>query len=225
MNGNHLGMLVSINVGLPALLEHDGREVMTGIRKQPVGGAAWLSCSGLSGDGQADPVHHGGPDKAVCVYSADHAPYWRQRWGKEVGDAAFGENFTVTGALETEVCIGDVVRVGGALLQVSQARLPCFKLALRHGLPSLPQEVQDTGFTGFYFRVLEEGTVKPGDALVCEARHPDRITVREGAAVMLSRKDDLPAARRLYAVDALADSWKATLAARIARLEQEEVAT
>lgn len=213
-----LGKLLSVNVSLPVTVPYGQKEVSTGIFKEPVAGEVAVTKRGLPGDGQADLVHHGGPDKAVCVYSFAHREHWENAWGKEMAYAAFGENFSVEGARETEVCVGDVIRAGTALFQVSQARLPCFKLGLKHGLPELPQEVQRTGYTGFYLRVLEEGAVRAGDELTLVSRHARRMTVAEAARIMLFGKQELAASERLLAIPELAESWKETLAERVAKL-------
>jgi MOSC domain-containing protein YiiM len=215
------GKLLSINISLPVTVPYGSKEVSTGIFKQPIAGPAAVTRHGLQGDGQADLVNHGGPDKAVCVYSFAHRPFWEAEWGKPMDYAAFGENFTVTELREKEVCIGDVLRAGSALFQVSQARLPCFKLALKHELPKLPEQVQQTGYTGFYLRVLEEGEVQAGDELVLVGRHPEaqRMTVFDAARIMLFGKHDLAASERLLAIPGLASSWQEMLTERIGKLK------
>jgi len=213
-----LGTLLSVNVGLPVTVPYGSKEVATGIFKQPADGVVAVTRTGIRGDGQADLVNHGGPDKAVCVYSYVHRPHWEAAWGKQMAYAAFGENFSVSDIRETEVCIGDVIRAGSALFQVSQARLPCFKLALKHGLPELPQQVQQTGYTGFYLRVLEEGVVRAGDELTLVSRPAGRMTVAESARIMLFGKQELAASERLRAIPELAESWKESLAERVAKL-------
>jgi len=215
---DRLGTLISINVGMPISVMNGKKEVMTGIFKSPVQGPVAVQFTGLSGDGQADLINHGGPDKAICVYTTAHQTYWSERWGRPVEIGAFGENFTITDGLETNVCIGDIIQAGDAVVQVSQARLPCFKLGIRNRLPALPGEVQQTGYTGYYFRVLQEGKIAAGDELTFISRHPARMTVKEAAAIMLFRKDELADALRLQAITGLAASWKETLADRIERL-------
>jgi MOSC domain-containing protein YiiM len=222
MQRDRLGTLLSINAGMPAGVSHGNKQVETGIFKQPLAGAVMLSYSGLQGDGQADLVNHGGPDKAVCVYTNAHASYWSSLWNKSVEFAVFGENFTISDGLETEVCIGDIIEVGEAVVQVSQPRLPCFKLAIRHGLPELPEQVQQTGFTGYYFRVLKEGTVIRGDELVFQSHHPAALTVKEAADIMLAHRDDLALIRKLHDIQELAASWRTKLAERITRLTSEK---
>ncbi|WP_379130054.1 MOSC domain-containing protein [Paenibacillus sp. sgz500958] len=156
----------SLNVGTPVTVDYRGKPLETGIYKSPAIEALQLSVNGFAGDGQADLVNHGGPDKAVCVYPHEHYSYWEERLGKKLAASAFGENLTTTGLLETEVCIGDIYEIGTALLQVSQPRYPCFKLSQKHGPADLPAQVLTTGYSGFYFRVLREGMIAPGDGIV-----------------------------------------------------------
>ncbi|MBM7563326.1 MOSC domain-containing protein [Paenibacillus sacheonensis] len=216
-----LGKLVSLNVSLVELIPFGKKEVATGINKKPFAGALRLGRLGLPGDAQGDTVHHGGADKAVCVYTEVHFPYWTEKWGRPAIAASFGENFTVSALTEQSVCIGDVVSVGHALLQVSQPRQPCFKLGMKHGLPSLQQDVEETGFTGFYFRVLEEGLVAQGDTLILRKRHEAGITVAEANRVMHQDKRGRDGIAKLLTVDALSESWQHTLRRRLAALDSE----
>lgn len=215
--------VISVNVGMPASLDHGGKAVLSGIRKQPVQGGITVAAGGLPGDGQADPVHHGGPDKAVCAYSFNHYPYWEKRLGRPLEAGAFGENLTLSGWNEADWRIGDQVRIGTALLQVSQPRQPCYKLGARHGVPELTQWVASTGYTGFYLRVLKEGVVQAGDEAVVVERHAASITIAEANRVMHRDKADADGIRRLLAVDELAGSWREMLQARLARLTEETV--
>ncbi|MBW7459428.1 MOSC domain-containing protein, partial [Paenibacillus sepulcri] len=179
-----IGQLLSLNIALPVAVLHGSREVETGIFKKPSSRPLYLAKTGLDGDGQADLINHGGEDKAVCVYSSVHYPYWASEWGKDAEAGAFGENFTVSRITEQSICIGDIVRAGEAVVQVSQPRQPCFKLGIKHGLPKLPLQVQQTGYSGFYFRVLQEGIVAAGDELVLASRHPAGVTIAEANRIM-----------------------------------------
>lgn len=212
-------ILASINVGVPSVLKHGNKEVQSGIRKAPVAGAIRLSVNGLPGDGQADLKHHGGSDKAICAYSSDHFPYWEQRLGFSFAAGAFGENFTLTDWTESDWCIGDQVRVGTALLQVTQPRQPCYKLGARHETPELTAWVTETGYTGFYLRVLEEGEASAGDAVVMAERDLAGITIAEANRVMHHDKSDAEGIQRLLAVPALSDSWRETLSERLNRIQ------
>lgn len=207
--------LVSLNVGLPAPLAYRRKHVQSGFRKSPIGGALWLSNTGLAGDGQADLKNHGGPEKAVCVYPLEHHPYWEERLDRRLGPAAFGENFSTDGFTESVVCVGDVYGVGTAVVQVSQPRQPCFKLAARHGVKELALWVQATGLTGFYFRVLEEGEVTAGDEIALLERPAPEASVAEANRVMHLDKHDVAGIERLLAVAELSASWRRTFEKRL----------
>ena len=158
--------IVSLNIGR-ARAGDGPRPWRSAIWKQPVLVPLELGPEGLSGDQQANRRVHGGPDKAVCVYSIDHAPWWRETLGApEWGAGAVGENFTVTGQTETSVCLGDSYEVGTALVQVSQPRSPCRTLARRWGRPDLPKRVVQSGRSGWYLRVLRDGRVETGVPLI-----------------------------------------------------------
>jgi len=206
--------VVSINIGLPKNVPFQNKEVATGIYKDPVTVPIMLTQTNFAGDGQADRVHHGGPDKAVCVYAFEHYPYWEQELGQKLRFGAFGENLTIQGLLENQVCIGDTFRLGGAIVQVSQPRQPCFKIGVKYGDSAMPLKVQHTGYTGFYFRVLQEGVVSPGDDLVRLERHPQALTVAAND-VMHNGLDGAEGLGRLLAVDALSESWRNTLTKRL----------
>ncbi|EFM12124.1 MOSC domain containing protein [Paenibacillus curdlanolyticus YK9] len=211
--------IAAINVGMPAELAHGGKFVQSGIVKRPVTGAVLATEHGLPGDGQADLVNHGGPDKAVCVYGTDHFPYWEQLLGHSLTYGAFGENISLSGWNESDWCIGDKIRFGGALMQVSQPRQPCFKLAALYDVPELADWVAKTGFTGFYLRVLEAGAFSAGDEAIIVERHSAAITIAEANRVMHIDKSDAAGMRRLLAVAELSDSWQNTLNKRLLKLE------
>lgn len=185
----------------------------SGIFKSPIDGPVAVTVTGLLGDGQADPAVHGGPDKAVCVYAAEHYPAWRRTLGLDAFVfGAFGENLTVTGLDEQAVCIGDVWRAGDVLLQVSQPRKPCWKLGRKWGRPSLTDEVRDSGRTGWYFRVLEPGHLSRGLPLSLVSRAHPAWTVAAANAVMHDRVGDAAA---LATLEGLSENWRTTLRTRL----------
>ncbi|MBF0566408.1 MAG: MOSC domain-containing protein [Nitrospirae bacterium] len=197
-----------LNVSLPATENFHGTTITTGICKVQVDGPLRLNKHGFEGDGVADLKHHGGEDKAVCVYSLKHYPYWESALGIKLPSAAFGENLSVTLITEEEVCIGDVFSLGTARLQVSQPRQPCKTLAARYGRNDLLKMVVDTGFTGFYFRVLQEGLAAPGQKLLLEDRsHPD-ISVAYANHVFHHDRKNKAALEKILAVSALSASWQ-----------------
>jgi MOSC domain-containing protein YiiM len=203
-------VLVSLNVGRPA--RHESAEPWTsGIYKTPVTGRIPLASTNLLGDAQADLNVHGGPDKAVCVYSADHYPFWREQLGvSECGPGWFGENFSIEGQSEHDVALGDTYRVGTALVQISQPRAPCGKLGRRWNRLDMPKLVLQSGRTGWYLRVVECGDVECGETLTLVDRPFPRWTIDAVNAVAYSRGGtvDVDAARELSICPALAESWR-----------------
>ena len=169
--------LVSLQFGKPTAVATAGSaawwdgEWTSAIFKQPVQDAVWLGYLGLEGDGVADTKVHGGVDKSVCIYPAEHYPVWRSELNQPaLPFAAFGENFTTTGLLEDEVCVGDIFEIGEAVVQVSQPREPCWKPARRWQVKNLAARILETGRTGFYGRTLQPGPVQAGDSLRLQQR-------------------------------------------------------
>ena len=174
--------LVSVNVSLPRPVQFEGRTITTGIFKEPVHGRVMLRTLNLDGDGQADPSVHGGPDKAAYVYPLEHYERWKSELGREdLSFGQFGENFTVTEMPESRVRVGDVYRIGGAVVQVTVPRSPCFKLGLKMGSKDFPKLFLTSGRFGFYLRVLEEGDVGAGDRVELLRTDPTAPTVLEAA--------------------------------------------
>ena len=201
-------IIKSLNTGLPVKENFHGREMTTGICKKPVTGPIHLEKQGFEGDGVADLKHHGGEDKAVCVYSLEHYPYWEHILGIKLPPAAFGENFSVSNLHEDDVCIGDIFQVGTALVQVSQPRQPCKTLAARYGRNDLVKLVAASDRTGFYFRVLEEGVVQEGDRLVLQEREPRKISVSFASHTFHHDKRNYESIKRVLEVPALSESWR-----------------
>jgi MOSC domain-containing protein YiiM len=212
--------LLSLNIGKVQISTYKGKEARSAIGKSKVDYAVSLSDLGFAGDEQADLVNHGGADKAICVYSYDHYARWETVLHRTLSYGAFGENFTVERMQEQLVHIGDIYQVGSAVVQISQPRQPCWKLAMKWGLDELPLLVTTSGATGFYFRVLETGEVRGGDAIKLLQAHSSRITVAEANRVMHKDKEDVEGIRRLLAVPELSASWVNSLNKRLERLEQ-----
>lgn len=155
------------------------RGVPSGINKTVVTGPLWLGCNGFAGDEQGDRRYHGGPDKAVHHYPADHYRHWRRELGENPAfcPGGFGENLTTVGLDEGMVAVGDTFRLGTAVIAVSQGRQPCFKLNIRFGAASMARQVQTTGRSGWYYRVIEPGKVTAGDSLILLDRPNPKWTV------------------------------------------------
>ncbi len=221
-------VLVSIQVGLPQTLGDANaadpldRRWTTGFIKQSVSGPVRLGRTNLEGDGQADLVHHGGPEKAVLAYSADHYVRWREVLDRpDLVYGSFGENFTIERLTEADVCIGDTWLVGPeVVVQVSQPRQPCWKLARRWRIKTLALQVQELGQTGWYFRVLAEGMVEPGMPLTLRERPYPQWSVARANHVMHHDRKNLRLAEELAAVPLLSENWQATLRRR-AHQQQE----
>ena len=171
--------ILSVQVGRPRTIRHRGRDVRTGIFKEPVLFPVAVRRLGLAGDAQADLRVHGGPDKAVYAYDEGGYYHFRDALARELPFGQFGENLTVEGMPETQVRLDDVYRAGTALLQVTQPRSPCFKLGIRMEMPGFLKMFLESGRTGFYLRVLEEGELGAGDAIELVSRDSSAPTVLE----------------------------------------------
>jgi len=210
--------VAAINAGMPQTMKYQGKELVTGIMKTPVSSSLYLSRAQLEGDGQGDLVHHGGEDKALCVYCLEHYGYWEQKLERKLGYGAFGENVTVRGLPEAEVCIGDKLQLGEAVVQVSQPRQPCYKLAARYGVPDLAMHVQESGFTGYYFRVLQEGVIPPQPTLRLLERDTGGVTVAFANRIKYTDKGNRAGIERILRVAALSASWRESFENRLAGL-------
>lgn len=176
--------VLSVNVGWPRTVEWHGREVETGIWKAPVAGRVAVRGVNLDGDGQADPRVHGGPDKAIYAYAVEDYEWWAEELGAPVEPATFGENLTVRGLALNDLVIGSRWHVGSTVLQVTQPRLPCFKLGIRMGDASFVERFDAAQRFGAYFRIVEEGDIGAGDAITVAESRVDGISIGElGAQV------------------------------------------
>ena len=174
------GELMAIFAGKPQVVS-DGRgeAVTTSIFKLPVAGPVMVRTLNIESDQQSDLTVHGGVDKAVYCYPSEHYPAWRTELGRELEYGAFGENLTVSGFLETELHIGDVLGVGDAVLQVSEPRYPCFKLGIKLNDPFILRPFQKSGRSGFYCRVLQEGVIEAGQAMELIERDGSQPTITD----------------------------------------------
>ena len=200
--------LLSVNIARPRTVSFNGRAYATGIDKTARAGPVWLGKLNLAGDGQGDLKNHGGQFQAVYCYPHEHYAYWSARLGRDgFAPGQFGENFTTLGLLESEVCVGDTLRIGGALIQVTQPRVPCYKLANKLGIPGFDKTFLHANRSGFYAQVLEEGEVEAGDPIERVSRDPVGMTVAEVNAALLLDKQ--PAAvQRALRLTALSPEWR-----------------
>ena len=206
-----VGTLLSVNVGKPKEVPWQGKTVFTGVFKQPVTGANRVRKLNVDGDGQGDVAGHGGEQRAVFVYQLDSYRYWERKLERDdFVYGQFGENFTVDGLSDDEVCIGDRYRIGSALFEVTQPRVTCYRVGIRMNDPRVPALLVSHHRPGFYFRVLEEGDVEAGDEIFQVASGPERLTVAKTDALLYlpghPRQDLLRALR----VPALSPGWQAS---------------
>jgi MOSC domain-containing protein YiiM len=216
--------IVSIQTGKAAAYLHpnqaDGnsREWTTAFFKTPVVCAVRVGPLGLDGDQQADRENHGGPDKALLAYSADHYSYWCEHLSlADMPHGGFGENLTITGLTEETVCIGDTWRAGDVVFQVTQPRQPCWKMSRRWNVPDLAKQVIANGKSGWYLRVLQAGELAAGQPTELVARPHSKWTVARASQVMHHAKHDLAQASGLAALPELSAAWRQTLLGRIAK--------
>ena len=213
-------VLESVNVGQPRTESResalDEKPMTSAIWKEPVNGPVWLDPNGLHGDRVADTTHHGGPWRAVLMYSANHYPRWRQEWNRrELSAGAFGENLTVRGIQESIVCLGDRFEVGEALIEVTSPRGPCWKLARRHGVPDLVEVIKANHRHGWYLRVLRPGWIEAGQAVTLVDRPYPQWTIERCGGVRWRKDADLDDARLLADCPALIPDWREKMRSRL----------
>jgi MOSC domain-containing protein YiiM len=200
--------IISVNVGLPRTIEVNGVSVETGIFKEATNEPLMLRRLNFEGDRQADLHNHGGEYKAVYGYAHEHYPKWQAELGRnDFRFGQFGENLTTEGLLEDEIFVGNVYRFGEALLQITQPRVPCFKLAIRMNDPQMTKRFMKAQRTGYYLRVLEEGMVGAGEKITLEREDPQRMTIHE-INHLLYFEPDADLAAKAIQIESLAPGWK-----------------
>ena len=200
--------IISVNVGMPRLVEYNGEPIVTAIYKSPVGGKVEAGELNLAGDAQADLRVHGGASKSVYAYPFEHYDFWQNQYpNKDLPHAIFGENLTTEGILETEICAGDKIRVGTAEFIVTEPRFPCFKLGIRFGRKDILRRFQKSRRSGFYLSVAKTGEIEAGDAIEFVERDPHRVTIEE-LVRLTENKNSSEIARRALKVEALPERWK-----------------
>jgi ferredoxin-NADP reductase/MOSC domain-containing protein YiiM len=220
MCGAMTGRLLSVNVGGPREVAWQGRTVRTAIWKQPVEGPRMVRRINIDGDDQADRRAHGGEHRAVFVYQIDSYRYWERELGRDdFGYGQFGENFTVEGLADDEVCIGDRYRIGEALFEVTQPRVTCYRVGIRMNEPAMPSLLVAHHRPGFYLRVLEEGPVQAGDAIDKAADGPERLTVAEVDALLYLPNKSRAVLERALRVPALSEGWKGSFRELLAKID------
>jgi MOSC domain-containing protein YiiM len=201
--------VVSVNVGMPREIMTKMGPVTTGIFKQPIAGPVMIRTLNLDGDRQADLNVHGGPQKAVYGYPTEHYPYWHEQLPQTTTTPGmFGENLTTEGLFEDSLYIGDRLKVGNAVVEVTQPRMPCYKLALRFERDDMIKRFLASGKSGFYFSVVEEGIVSSGSRIEIVSRDGFKVSVSDITRLYISHEPDTELLERAVSVQALPQSWK-----------------
>ncbi|AWC34019.1 MOSC domain-containing protein [Bacillus cytotoxicus] len=211
--------LVHFSIGKPKQMKYgENKEMVTGICKE-LTEEAFLSKDGFRGDDVANLRYHGGPDRAVCVYPYEHYKQWETEFQIPFPSSAFGENITVTNMLERDVCIGDTYQLGDAIIQVTQARIPCSTISKRLGLPGILPRIVETGYTGYLCRVLQEGVVRKDSKISLIKPHPSRVSVLFTNDIYFHNRQDRAGIEKILAVPELANVWREQLTDRLAKLK------
>src|SRR5580700_2039 len=208
--------LLSVNVGHPREVTWNGKTVRTAVWKSPVTGRRMVRKLDIDGDAQADLAGHGGEHRAVFVYQMDSYHYWERFLGRsDFTFGQFGENFTVEGLLDNEVCIGDRYRIGDAIFEVTQPRATCYRVGIRMNEPRMPALLVEHHRPGFYFRVLQEGEVGAGDDIVKTTDGPERISVAEIDALLYLPGHSSEQLQRALRIPALSKGWQGSFQAML----------
>src|SRR3954470_17569717 len=209
-----VGTLLSVNVGMPKDVSWRGKTVFTGVFKEPVSGPRRVRRLNIDGDGQGDLGGHGGEQRAVFVYQIESYRHWERELGRDdFVYGQFGENFTVEGLSDDEVCVGDRYRIGSAAFEVTQPRVTCYRVGIRMDDPRIPALLVSHRRPGFYFRVLEEGDVQAGDEIVKLASGPEQMTVAEVDALLYLPGHTRQHLLRALRIPALSPGWQASFRA------------
>src|SRR3954469_17292627 len=211
-----MSTLVSVNVAMPKDVPWQGRTVFTGVFKQPVDGACHAGALNLDGDGQGDRAGHGGEQRAVFVYQLDSYRHWERELGRDdFVYGQFGENFTVDGLEDDEVCIGDRYQIGSARFEVTQPRVTCYRVGIRMNDPRIPALLVSHRRPGFYLRVLQEGEVQAGDPIHKLAGGPEQMTVAEVDGLLYLPGHQRQQILRALRIPALSPGWQASFRAML----------
>lgn len=214
--------VLSVNIATPTSIDYKGKSIKTGIFKEPVNGAIPVTAENLAGDKQADLKNHGGEHKAVYAYSSDHYLYWSDVLKKPlIKPGAFGENLTISGLDESKLNIGDQLEVGSCLLEVTQPRVPCFKLGIAFNDKNMPRLFVASNRTGAYLRVIKEGTIEAGDDVVVSKKNPFNISVQEIFRACFDRDytESVSLMENAIKIPELSGEWKAFLSTKLSRVK------
>lgn len=210
----------SVNVGSPRDVQTpDGRRFFSGIAKKPIVGKIYLDLNGLSGDGVGNTKVHGGSDKALCLYCVDHFSFWKEELGIELEPGAFGENLSIAGLSEADVYIGDVLRIGEVQVQCSQPRQPCRNLSSFRNEPNLVERIRQTGYSGFYMRVLQPGWISTEDSVEFVSSRSSQFSIHDVNILLYQDKKNFDMIRQVIQLDSLAQSLRNEFQRRLDRAD------
>lgn len=210
--------LISINVSQPKTINFKDKFIATGIFKTPINGTVKLTKLNLEGDGQADLQVHGGLNKAIYVYPFEHYDFWKKELNRDdLSYGQFGENFTILGVLEDQIHIGDIFRIGSAVLEVTQPRMPCYKLGIKMQLATFPKKFLKSGRIGFYMKVLEEGEVKAKESFEIIHTNDKGLTIRDLWHLVFFDPGNTEDAIRALKLLSLGPEWRQPLEQRLVK--------
>lgn len=199
--------IINLAVGKPKEYNWNDKKELSGIGKSTVQ-AFEVERTGIIGDEVANHKFHGGPDRVVCLYPFEHYAYWEEEFQKKLILPAFGENLTATGMTEEQVCIGDIYKIGDTILQITQGRVPCVTISNYNEEKQFLKKVIETNLTGYFFRVLEEGTIIFDSEITLLEKHSKEISVSFATQILFHQKQDKVSIEKILTVDALSEEWK-----------------
>ena len=199
--------IINLAIGKPKEFNWNNKKELSAIGKSSVQ-AVELKKAGFVGDDVANHQFHGGPDRAVCLYPFEHYSYWEEMFQKKLILPAFGENITATGMVEEQVCIGDIYKLGDTVVQVTQGRVPCATISNYNQEKQFLKKVVETTLTGYFFRVLEEGTITLDSQISLVEKHSKEISVSFATQILFHQKQDKTSIEKILTVDALAEDWR-----------------
>lgn len=202
--------ILYLNIGMPEEINWNGKKELSAIRKKRVA-HAFLSKDSFMGDGVAATEFHGGPDRAVCFYPVEHYSKWSAEFGKNLEAPTFGENISASGMTEADIYIGDTYKLGEAVIQVTQGRVPCSKISKNNQIGQLLKRVVDTGYTGYFFRVLQEGMIYEDSEIILLERKQNKMSILRANEIYFHDRKNYAAIEELLHIDELAEEWKENL--------------
>ncbi|MFJ7636845.1 MULTISPECIES: MOSC domain-containing protein [unclassified Peribacillus] len=208
--------IMSLQIGMPKEEELSGVKIKTAMDKKAIDYIT-VTKSGIDRDGVGNRKFHGGPDRALCFYPFEHYDLWNRTFNKQLSIPAFGENLTIAGMTERQTFIGDIYRIGGTVIQITQGRIPCSTISHFNKEPEFLKLVMDTNLTGYFARVIQEGVIGQQDDIVLLDRLQDKVTVLYATDVILHKRDGEEGAMSLLSIESLSEEWGALLSKRMYR--------